>query len=537
MRTRSSVPVFRAVIVSIFLLTAARPAIAQIDIQTSAEASGFTEYTTYAEMMTYLQAVQASSLEMRLAIYGESYEGREIPVAIFSRPGIHEPWEALVSRKPIVVVAANVHGGERTLRESLLILTRDLATPGTAANRLLDELVILVVPSVNPDGLEAQPRPTRGNAWGIDLNRDYMKLEQDALAAYVAEIVNTWHPHVLVDGHNGGSYPYHVCYASTSNDTPDPRITRLCDEEIFPFMNAMMEENGYRSFYYSGIGRNNPGIWDTGGSDPRISRNYLGFTNSIGILFESPGAWEMEPGVLSGVVGYGAILEYAARNPEKVMDLVSSARWGTVAKGENPGDDLTVQQKYGPADFQVTYQYSENRRDTSAPLITVTSDSLMKKPVPTLQRTWPYAYLLPRDAVDAVAMLQRHNIAIEVLQDTLTLEVQAYKPAEFTWRREYNHDAAVFVEVEEVVTITQRFPAGTYVIPTGQFMGRVAAHLLEPETNDNVVRWNTMDAWLPLSQPSSRFGGRGRAGAEPPPRVIPIYKVMQQVPMPTRILR
>jgi len=93
------------------------------------------------------------------------------------------------------------------------------------------------------------------------------------------------------------------------------------------------------------------------------------------------------------------------------------------------------------------------------------------------------------------------------------------------------------VEVEEVVTITQRFPAGTYVIPTGQFMGRVAAHLLEPETNDNVVRWNTMDAWLPLSQPSSRFGGRGRAGAEPPPRVIPIYKVMQQVPMPTRILR
>jgi len=535
MRTRLNVPVFRAVVLSIFLLTAAGPAIAQNDLQTPAEASGFTAYTTYAEMMTYLQAVQASSLEMRLAIYGESYQGRELPVAIFSRPGIREPWEALVSGKPIAVVAANVHGGERTLRESLLILTRDLATPGTAANRLLDDLIILVVPSVNPDGLEAQPRPTRGNAWGIDMNRDYMKLEQDALAAYVAEIANTWHPHILVDGHNGGSYPYNVCYASTSNDTPDPRITRLCDEEIFPFMNSMMEENGYRSFYYSG---GDATKWRTGGSDPRIARNYLGFSNSIGILFESPGGQEMEPGILSGVVGYLSILEYTARNPGKVMDTVSNARWGTVAKGENPGDDLTVQQVYGPADFQVTYQIQEDRRDRSSPLITVVSDSLMKKPVPTLQRTWPYAYLLPRDAVDAVAMLQRHGITIEVLQDTLTLEVQAYKPAEFTWRREYNHDAAVFVEVEEVVTLTQRFPAGTYMIPTGQFMGRVAAHLLEPETNDNVVRWNTMDAWLPLSEPSTRFGGRGgRPAAEPPPRVIPIYKVMQPTPIPTRILR
>jgi len=534
MRTRSSVPVIRAVIVSIFLLTAVRPAVAQTDLLTPTEASGFTEYTTYAEMMSWLQAVQAKSLEMSLAIYGESYEGREIPVAIFSRPMIREPWEALVSDKPIAVVAANVHGGERTLRESLLILVRELATPGTAANRLLDDLVILVVPSVNPDGLEAQPRPTRGNAWGIDLNRDYMKLEQDALAAYVAEIVNTWHPHVLVDGHNGGSYPYNVCYASTSNDTPDPRITELCDREIFPFMNAMMEDNGYRSFYYSGGDLTK---WRTGGSDPRISRNYLGFTNSIGILFESPGGQEMELGVLSGFVGYLSILEYTARNQGKVMDLVRSARFGTVAKGENPGDALTVQQVYGPADFQVTYDITENRRDPESPLITVVSDSLMKKPIPTLQRTWPYAYLLPRDAVDAVAMLRRHNITIEVLQDTLTLEVQAYKPAGFTWRREYNHNAAVFVEVEEVVTFTQRFPAGTYVIPTGQFMGRVAAHLLEPETNDNVVRWNTMDAWLPLSEPS-RFSGRGRAGGgEPPPRVIPIWKVMRPVPMPTRILR
>ena len=45
------------------------------------------------------------------------------------------------------------------------------------------------------------------------------------------------------------------------------------------------------------------------------------------------------------------------------------------------------------------------------------------------------------------------------------------------------------------------YPKGTFIIRTGQVMGRVAAHLLEPETNDSVVRWNAMDALLPRPPP------------------------------------
>ena len=46
--------------------------------------------------------------------------------------------------KPIVVFAANVHGGERTFREGLLVLMRDLATPGTSANDMLDNVTVQV---------------------------------------------------------------------------------------------------------------------------------------------------------------------------------------------------------------------------------------------------------------------------------------------------------------------------------------------------------------------------------------------------------
>jgi len=64
------------------------------------------------------------------------------------------------------------------------------------------------------------------------------------------------------------------------------------------------------------------------------------------------------------------------------------------------------------------------------------------------------------------------------------------------------------------------------IIRTGQIMGRVVAHLLEPETNDSVVRWNAMDAVLP-GPPRE---GRG-------PSIMPIFKLMRPTALPTKVLR
>lgn len=460
------------------------------ELQTPCEASGFKEYTSHKEMWVYLQDLQATTTEMKLGSYGKSWEGRELPYAIFSRPTITQPWEAMVSGKPIVLCHANVHGGERTLRESLLVFVRELATKGTPANKLLDDLIVLVAPQINPDGFEATPRGTRGNSWGIDMNRDYMKLEQRALANLVRNMHNSWHPHIIIDGHNGGSRPYDLCYQATSNATPAKSIGLLCDKEVFPYINKRMKDNGYRSFYYSG---GNKERWKGGGSDPRISRNYSGFINCIGILFESPhGRTTLETGAKAGVVGYRAVLEFTARNPDRVISLVTEARRTTIAMGETPQGEVMVQMKNGPEDFKVDYELRDGTKVTGADII--------KKPIVTKSRKRAYAYLLPREAREAVAMLRRHNITVEVLQKTTKIDVEAYKLEDVEYLREYNHAGAVQVKVSEVVQLSRRFPAGTFVVHTSQMHGRVVAHMLEPETNDNVVRWNTMDALLPKTR-------------------------------------
>ena len=404
--------------------------------RTPAELSSFEAQTGHVAMWEYLDALRGASTEMRLGTYGKTWEGRDLPYAVFSRPLVSEPWEAWALGRPVVLLAANVHGGERTFREGLLILMRDFATPGTYANGLLDKVTVVVAPQVNPDGYEASERGTRGNAWGIDLNRDYVKLEQPALANYVTNLMGAWRPHMFVDAHNGGSQPYNLCYQCPSHVDPAQELTLVCDQEIFPAINAKLESEGLRSWYYTG---GDEEAWRVGGDQARIGRNYGGFINSVGILFEAPGQGA-EMGARAGYLGFLAVVEYAAQHSEEVLQLVADARMETLAMGAEPRGDVTVGMEYAPEDYLVDYTIINGggrfaEPGTPVDTIEVTGAKLMKRPVATKTRPRPWAYLLPRDAVDAVAMLRRHGITVEVLTGPDSFAVDAYTVAGVTHER------------------------------------------------------------------------------------------------------
>ena len=397
-----------------------------------------------------------------------------------------------------------------------MILMRDLATPGTDANALLDQVTILVAPQLNPDGFEASERGQRGNAWGIDLNRDYVKLEHPSIADFVGNIISEWRPHVVIDAHNGGSRPYNLVYQCPSHYDTMRELTLLCDDEIFPEINEALAEEGYRSWYYQ---RGDEEEWNVGGFQARIGRNYVGFTNSIGMLFEAP-VQGLEEGARAGYIGFLTVLEFAAEQAERVMGLVDRARTETIEMGAEPRGDIAVTMEYGPEDYPADYLLVRGGRGGSPEdTIQVTGARFMKKPVATGFRPRPWAYILPREAEDAVAMLLRHGITVERLQAPVSLLVDAYTVAGVTYEQAYNHAAALRIQVGGVTATEQEFPVGTYVVPTAQYLGRLVAHMLEPETDDNVVYWNTMDAWIPRE--------RG---------VVPIYKLMTPVALDSRVV-
>jgi hypothetical protein len=231
-------------------------------------------------------------------------------------------------------------------------------------------------------------------------------------------------------------------------------------------------------------------------------------------------------------LAYLTVLEFTARNAQRVMALTERSAAEAVAMGAEPRGEVAVMMEYGAEDYPVDYLLVRGR-GSAEDTVEVTGARLMKKPVPTRMRPRPWAYLLPRDAVDAVALLRKHGITVERLEAPADLEVVAYTVDDVTYEQAYNHAAAMRVEVGSVMTLERNFPAGTFVVPTAQSLGRLAAHMLEPETDDNVIYWNRMDAWVP--RPGSRVAGGGGlpnqdpdAGAAPSgPLLVPIFKLMR----------
>jgi len=344
----------------------------------------------------------------------------------------------------------------------------------------------------------------------------------------VKRLIGAWRPHLFIDGHNGGSRPYNLNYQCPSIHDAMAEITLLCDEEIFPAIDARLATEDMLGWYYTNGDRQE---WRVGGWQARIGRNYGGMVNSVGILFEAP-SQELETGARAGYLGYLAVVDWAARNPERLKDVIARANAETVAMGAAPSGQVTVRQAYTAEDYTVDYLLVEES-DSGLDTIQVTGARLMKKPVATQLRDRPWAYVLPRDAEDAVDLLLKHGITVERLTDAATLAVQAYTVGAVTHERQYNHAAVTIVEVGEVLTREMEFPKGTYIVPTAQNLGRLVTHMLEVETEDNVVYWNTMDAWLP--RPGTDWAP-GFGNRDPGPPLVPIYKIMTPVSLDAHVL-
>ncbi len=495
--------------------------------RTGLEMTGYERHTTHDELARYLAEVRAVGSDMELEVFGRTHEGRDLFLASFSRPLVGSPEEAVDSGKPILLLGANAHGFNYLLRESLLRMIRELATPGTELNGLLDHMIVLVVPSKNPDGVEAD---SRFNAVGADLNRDYMTLDQPETAAYVGSVIRRWQPHLVVDGHDGGAVqyggarPYSLLYQGPATAAADASLTELADHELFPRIDRSFEEAGLEAFYWA---RGDEQAWYGGGSATRMGRNYGGLANTLSILFEFAEWHERPVAVESGVLAYKTVLEFARDRGELLIRTVDEARRLTVELGERAQGEIPVEESMEADEGRVSYRISHPERPDE--LLEVEDAEHIKKPVGTRFRARPWAYLLPADATEAVEMVRRHGIEVERLDAPMALPVQSYELVGIRREEGVNEvDSVVRVEIGAVEDRTIEFDAGTWMVRTGQPLGRVATHLLEAETTESVVYWNRMGALLPTAELSEYL--EDPAGRSAP--FLPIYKLMSEIPAP-----
>ena len=189
------------------------------------------QHLRHDQIISYLSILASSRPEAKMIDYGKTNEGRRLVLlAISSAENINNLDQ--VKNDPDTLKIWNgfsVHGNESSgANASVLYAWYLLATNNTEISNTLKNTVVLIDPSINPDGLSrfttyvnnnrslttvtdssdmshVEQWPSgRTNHYWFDLNRDWLLLTQTESKARLKQF-HAWQPHVLTDHHEMGS--------------------------------------------------------------------------------------------------------------------------------------------------------------------------------------------------------------------------------------------------------------------------------------------------------------------------------------------
>lgn len=525
--------------------------------QTRAQRSGFEETSRSEDVRAFIDALAARTSHVRVDSFGTSEDGRTLPLLVFGDPPAASPEAARASGKPVVFVMGNIHGGEVEGKEALLNLSRRL-TQGDL-QPLLKSAVWLFAPIYNADGNDAismNNRPeqngpiggvgTRENAKGLDLNRDFMKVES-AEARSLVGLMTRWDPAIFVDLHttNGSYHGYHLTYSPELNPNADPRIIAFERESLLPALRQAMEaRHGFRTYYYGNFeapppaapGRpiNEPGqprVWRTFDHHPRFSTNYVGLRNRIGILSEAYSYLSFADRIRASEAFVEEIMRFAAGHAREITALVRQAD-GEVVNGrvQEAGIGFDNRALPEPVDILVGGVTSTINPRSGKPMRVV--DETVVHPermqdygifAATATRPMPAAYVVPASSsglhTAVAAALRAHGIRVETLTAATRVKTDQFEVTEVRHAQRpfqgHRETSVAGQYASHEITV----PAGSLVVRTNQPLGRLVFYLLEPESDDGLTTWNVLDAALAPGAPH------------------PVMKVDKRQRLPTRPLQ
>ncbi len=274
----------------------------------------------YEEIVSYFQKLEKASRRIKLREFGRSSNGKPMYIAFLSSPenlarldryreinrrlalGEATPEEARrLSRegKAVVWIDSGLHASEvAPAQQAPHLAYRMVTDESEEVRRIRDNVILMQVPVINPDGLdwiaqwyrrnlktpyELAPLPHLYQKYaGHDNNRDYFMLNLAETRHVSRVLFREWYPHIVYNQHQQPAYPARIFippYAEPLN----PNIPATVMEGIHLLGSAMKErfaseaKPGVLSYFgYDG--------WWNGGL-----RSVPAFHNMHGILTETAG--------------------------------------------------------------------------------------------------------------------------------------------------------------------------------------------------------------------------------------------------------
>ena len=479
---------------------------------TVAERSGYTETSSYADVMAFLDTLQHRTGDIRVGTLAVSTEGRSIPWVLAARPMVDGPVAAHRTGKPVIYLQGNIHAGEVEGKEAAQMLLRDL-TVGPLAT-LLDSVILLVVPIYNADGNERfgpgeEHRPgqngparvgLRPNGQGLDLNRDYVKMEAPETRGAV-RLINHWDPDFFIDLHttNGSYHGYSLTFSPGLNPNGSEANAYIRDSFLPTVRERVRQRHGLEMFWYGNFRNQNPDSldqgWYTYDPRPRFGTNWFGLRGRMAILSEGYSNAPLQDRVDATYVFVREILGLAAEERSGIAQI------NRTADAWRP-DSVSLQAQFAPPTTQdVIAEITEPADDGSGPFARrVRTGTFRTVAMPVYDRfsathveAVPAGYLLPPRLVDAVELLVSQGVRVGRLNEPWAGAVEAFPiDSVVVASRAFQGHRTVRLYGRWQPRNLEAYQ-GWYYVSSDQRLSTLAAYLLEPASADGLANWNFFD--------------------------------------------
>ncbi|MEM7052003.1 MAG: M14 family metallopeptidase [Acidobacteriota bacterium] len=492
------------------------------ELLTVAEQSDFRATSTYDQTIAFVERLVERSPLLELSYYGESGEGRPLPVVVYSSHRSFQPRPGVAPEKPIVMIQNGIHGGEIDGKDASLMLLRDLVLGRLP--ELQDAATLVVLPIYNVDGHERMSpfnRPNqngpvdgmgfRTNTAGFDLNRDHLKVATPEGRAVIA-LFNHWRPHLHIDNHvtDGSDHDWVLTWSWAEGPQIAPSVATWLEDHM-PAALAATAAAGHRIGPY--ISLKNPDDPSQGFSsrvaEPRFATGYYPLRHRPSLLVENHSYKPYEARVRANFDFMVAVLAEVGRSGRRLIAAVTNAESRTVRQGRpgaEPSEIVITWRERAPADrHRVPFYewYQEPSQAMGRPLTHFRRGEIREVEVPWVHASEPdrtaprpRGYLVMPGWPVIAERIAAHGLrsqtfrrAVVVSGETLRVSNPTYASASYQGQTRVEADLERRQEDIEV-------PAGALWIPAAQPDFEVAVQLLEPQAPDSLFAWGYLSSVL-----------------------------------------
>lgn len=478
---------------------------------TVAESTGYRSTSTHAEVMAFLAELAAlGHRQLHVTSFGQTPQGRELPLLVLSSEGFTSPQQARASGRPVVLVLCCIHAGEVEGKEAALMLVRDLLGGPDAG--LLEQLTLVVVPIFNADGNDAMdpahralqierlkgqqgPRTsgTRVNAGGINLNRDYIRHETLEMQLLQQRVCQRWAPDLSIDTHatNGSVHRFSMTYDVPHTVESGRREPIDYMRQVFlPEVSAAVERHaGVHSGWYGnfvedervldadGVADPTSAVgegWMTYPHHPRFGSNYRGLTSRLDLLLECYSYLGFEERVQTTYAWLLESLRAVGRRAAEITTLVRVC--------EAPPPRVAVRYRLEAMAEPIEVLSRAPRRLDGSP-VSLTLPYLARF-VGTTVVERPRGYIVP---ARLAAFFRGHGLEVASAPESARIERARLESLGAAAGRAILEAARVGQRQVSWAAAVERLPPGAVLVTTEQRLGALAVYLCEPESDDGLI--------------------------------------------------